>query len=753
MEHCVETSRTMKRVGIYFFFDQAGVVDKYVLHFIKEMLPSFDSILVVCNGILSSESRECLSSISGVSILVRPNTGFDVWAYRTGLLHLGWDQLSQYDEVVLMNFTIMGPVNSFDDMFAEMADRDLDFWGMTVHNGAQFDPWGLMPEGFIPLHLQSHFIAIRRSMFGSPEFENYWMRMGPIRTYHEAIAKHEALFTQRFERMGFRWASYVETADLEDVGYYPLFNQPIDLIENRRSPVFKRKMFLSNPGAYLDENANQVAKGLFDYLHASGRYDVDLITQHLVRSAHMNDIRASLHLDRVIEPAKVSAVPRPIVAVFLEAEIDGLDSLLIRINASVPSAEIFLLEPLERAQKLESEGAGVTDRPDRLANALGLAKGFELAAYFGASDGVVLFPQTIELARREQVVDSMFFDLDFVDSLFAEFAKNPQLGLVFPPPPIHAGHFGNLSSGWRGQYHRIDAAFKKSEIEVRRSPDRPQAFPESNSFWFRPNALDGNEQILKDLTRDGTTEAVDMKATKTAQLLTLPLLAQSLGFLSHEIMPAAIANNRMATMRYYLERLGAAWAPRDGEYFREFEHALASAAQIRGVSTGVGLRARMYFDTKNGFTEYESVAVEGHAQSDGSLRFEVMLPAGVTSARFDPVDGHSCVCSGASAGLHKIKPVNHRRIRGYDIFTGADPQYQIDGTFIEGHLLVVTLKHLYPIVGDQWMQNLFPTRVRLVSTFGRMLHRLNKSWRASRHQRPRLPDNVGGPGPWIDDFD
>ncbi|MCU1513977.1 MAG: hypothetical protein JWO10_1067 [Microbacteriaceae bacterium] len=736
----------MKRIGIYFFYDHEGVVDRYVTHFLEAMSPSFDQILVVCNGSLTAEGRETFQALPNTSLLVRPNTGFDVWAYRTGLLHLGWDALQAYDELVLMNFTIMGPVNSFDDMFAEMDGRDVDFWGMTVHNGTIVDPWGLMPEGYIPLHLQSHFLAIRRSLFATPEFQNYWIRMGPIRSYHEAIAKHEALFTQRFERMGFRWASYVDTADQKEVGYYPLYNQPVDLIENRLSPVFKRKMFLSSPAAYLDENANQVAHDLFDYLRESGKYDVEYILEHIVRSADIGDIRSSLLLDRVIEPAKVALQPRPRIAVFVEAEAHGLREILSRVQAAVPGAELIVLGSPDDAGAYAGIRMVAVDALGPLATAFELARAFEFAAYCGATESLVTFPQTIELARRDQVLDAMFYDFAFVDGLIAELRANTRVGLVFPPPPIHAGHFGNVAHGWRGQFKPVDEALTVAGITVRRSHDRPMGYPESNSFWFRPTAFEGVEAVLA-----GLGENEDAVATRTGQLLLLPLIAQSHGYLSHEVMPSAIANNRMTTMRYYLERLGAAWAPGAGEYFREVEHGLASAAQARGVSTGVGLRARMYFDTRHGYTEYESVPVEGYAQIDGSLRFEASIPPGVVSARFDPVDGFACVCSGVSAGNHKIKPINHRRVRGYDVFAVGDPQYQIDGPFPEGDLLVVTVQHLYPVTGAEWMQHLFPTRRHLPSMLARVMRRMGDSARS--RQRARTPDDIGLPSPWVDDFE
>lgn len=47
-------------------------------------------------------------------------TGFDVGAYRDAVLQIGLDMLLQYDEVVLMNYTLAGPVGDVAAMFAAM---------------------------------------------------------------------------------------------------------------------------------------------------------------------------------------------------------------------------------------------------------------------------------------------------------------------------------------------------------------------------------------------------------------------------------------------------------------------------------------------------------------------------------------------------------------------------------------------------------------------------------------------------------
>ncbi len=230
-------------MGIFFFYDQDGIVDDYIIFYLQNMLPHFSEILVVCNGKLTSEGRERFDRLKKIKVLVRSNIGFDVWAYKTGLEFYGWDKLiNKFDELIMFNFTIMGPVTSVKQMFDEMNQEDIDFWGLTVHNGANFDPWGLMEDGKIPVHIQSHFIAVRKKMLSSYEFQRYWEDMPMINRYEEAVGLHEAIFTKRFEEYGFRWKVYTNTEDLLDETFYPMFNMPVELIRDRKCPFFQAKI-------------------------------------------------------------------------------------------------------------------------------------------------------------------------------------------------------------------------------------------------------------------------------------------------------------------------------------------------------------------------------------------------------------------------------------------------------------------------------------------------------------------------------
>lgn len=118
----------MKRLAIYMIYDSAGVVADYVIYKLQKLREHVETIVVVANGNLTAESKARLATVAD-TVHVRENYGFDVWAYRDGLVNVvGWEKLTQYDELLLLNYTFYAPIFPFKEMFDRTATHDVDFW-------------------------------------------------------------------------------------------------------------------------------------------------------------------------------------------------------------------------------------------------------------------------------------------------------------------------------------------------------------------------------------------------------------------------------------------------------------------------------------------------------------------------------------------------------------------------------------------------------------------------------------------------
>lgn len=293
----------MKRLGIYFFFDKQGIVDRYVDYVLQDFHQHVEKLIVVCNGELNEEGRKLFEKYTS-DIIVRENKGFDVWAYKTALDSEGWDKLVTYDEVILMNYTIMGPVYPLQEMFDTMDQRtELDFWGITksfsLDSAIAQELWQC-PYGHIPQHIQSSFMSFRRSIVSSTVFQKYWDEMPMIKTYHESGGKHEQFITKYFEENGFQWDCYTNYDDMDEKSFTscPLIVAPLEVVKKRRSPFFKRRTFFTTKLDY--EQSVPMAKEFLDFLEQETSYDTSMIYCNLIRTCNQRDLVENFLLFHIV---------------------------------------------------------------------------------------------------------------------------------------------------------------------------------------------------------------------------------------------------------------------------------------------------------------------------------------------------------------------------------------------------------------------------------------------------------------------
>ena len=127
-------------------FDAQGIVDSYVETLLTDMVKNLSELVIVVNGELTATSYAKLSAFTD-NIILRENKGLDAWAYKTALESYGWDRLVEFDEVILFNATIMGPVYPFEEMFTEMAAGTSTSGASPGSIRCPMTPSGMRPRG------------------------------------------------------------------------------------------------------------------------------------------------------------------------------------------------------------------------------------------------------------------------------------------------------------------------------------------------------------------------------------------------------------------------------------------------------------------------------------------------------------------------------------------------------------------------------------------------------------------------------
>lgn len=504
----LSNKKEIKRLAIYFFYDKDGVVDEYIPYMLENLNKNISELLVVCNGKLTLESRVKLEKYTE-NILVRENKGFDVWAYKEGLETYGWDKLSEFDEVILMNFTIMGPLYPFKEMFDEMDRRDIDFWGITSYHRTPFDPFGTIKYNYVPLHIQSHFITIRSKMLKSIEFRKYWEDMPMVTNYEEAIGFHEAIFTKGFEDKGYKWNVYVDTSDLYKHSYGPILMSPLELIKNRRCPIIKRRSFFHDYNGFLDLNNGESTFEMMEYIKDNFKYDVNLIWDNILRTQNQADIKKCLQLNYIL-PSNISENVLAKnndkkIALVIHIYFEDLIEYCFRYASSMPQQSHIYITTNTQQKKEAIEKKFAELNCNKLEVIVIENRGRDVSALLVATKNFIMDYDYVCFAHDKKVsqldmgikgegfsykcFENVLKNGSFVENIINTFEKNPRLGLLTPPPPNHSDYYPTVSFEWGYNYEKTLELYKQLGLNIPICEQKEPIAPLGTMFWFRPKAL------------------------------------------------------------------------------------------------------------------------------------------------------------------------------------------------------------------------------------------------------------------------
>lgn len=488
------------RAIFYLFYDPRGVVDEYVYYKLDRLRKLADFVFVVVNGELQAEHESRLRQVVDV-VWKRPNVGFDVWGYKEALAEVGQSKLAEFDEIVLANYTWFGPVNPFETMFERMDPLEVDFWGMTDHGPLVPNPF--TNTGILPHHIQSHWIAVRRSMFLSQDWVEYWANIPPIHTYLDSVLNHESKFTKHFGDLGYRFE--VAFPYRNYISRHPAFHNAEDLLDDG-CPALKRRPFFHDP-LLLDREAD-VASRFIEKASSLG-YPTELILENIARNSEPKIFNTNAALFEILPdvPLSPNQLPEQRIAVIMHVYyVDLLRELIGHVHNIPAPVDLFVtttdgLKASVISTILNEEGGENISKFE--IRVLPSNRGRDLSAFFiecrdvlrGREYDLIFKLHTKKTAQelsnagtefRRHQLTNLLNSKGYAHNLLELFANDPGLGMVFPPTP-HIG-LPTLGRGWYQNKANVKAWCNTLGIHVPLDTVSPLA-PYGCMFVFRPEAL------------------------------------------------------------------------------------------------------------------------------------------------------------------------------------------------------------------------------------------------------------------------
>lgn len=493
--------KNCKRIGICLCYDKDGIIDDYILYLLNDMKENSDRLLIVVNGMLTSGGRRKLLNISK-DVVVRENKGFDAGGWKYAMTeYLGWETLEAYDELVLFNDTFYGPLYPFRDIFERMADRPVDFWGLTAH-GAVMSGIGV----YFDTYLQSCFLVIRKRMHGSEEFKQYWENQKEYESPGDVVVHHEVVFTRYFEKKGFQWEALIDTEDLDGNRVMNHSSLNTEELLKRGFPVLKRKPLQETLKLMLAYHNGEDYKKSMQYIQQRYSYDTSLIWQNILRIYNIGRIHDALGLDYVLDsmmPSEERAVQKHRAAVVLHLYYtDKLKRCIPYIRAVPVWMDVIITtvsgKKVQQVKEAFSEILGERMKILKMRN-----RGRDMAALLVAARPYIVQYEYLCFCHDKMSVqmeysvgkyfervlwENTLSSTVYIENIIRCFEKEPYLGLLTVPSQVGGMTPSFSGKFWLNNYQNTLQLLELLDVKV---PVSEAEAPLSigNAFWCRTAAL------------------------------------------------------------------------------------------------------------------------------------------------------------------------------------------------------------------------------------------------------------------------
>lgn len=255
----------MKRICLFAGYNKHNIIEDYVLYYIKELAKISDVYYLADNSVI--ETEKLIPYTKAVYGYYHGKYDFGSWQE---LIHkIGYDKLSEYDELILTNDSVFGPLCDLKDYIENL---EKDKWDMCGINTAyEAHAW----------HLSSYFLILKKNVFLSDIFKQHIDSIKQEDSVGKIIEKYEIGLSKKVIDAGFIVKNSVEF----EKNIYFFWRQFL----LAGSPLIKRKIF--NDELFLICRTI----GWEEFIHKHSNYDTTLLYQYT------NQFRNKFRILRIIK--------------------------------------------------------------------------------------------------------------------------------------------------------------------------------------------------------------------------------------------------------------------------------------------------------------------------------------------------------------------------------------------------------------------------------------------------------------------
>ncbi len=264
-----------KRVCLLAGFDKDNIIQDYVVFLVQELSKISDVYYFADAEIPKKELLKIKAYTKYAESAPHMGRYFGSWQY---LMHyIGWKTLESYEEMIICNDSIYGPMTNIEDIFDYMELRNYDFWGLTENYHSNY-------------HLDSYFMVFNQDIIKNCKFQEFWKSITP----GIGSKSYETVLTPFLTELGFIGNSYIKNYKKEDQLAYPLH-----LLKYNKMPFIRIKS-LKNPQTNLKEPIFYIDSRI----KSKTGYNTEMINKHLSSEKDFNGFGISYYMKNLADVIK-----------------------------------------------------------------------------------------------------------------------------------------------------------------------------------------------------------------------------------------------------------------------------------------------------------------------------------------------------------------------------------------------------------------------------------------------------------------
>lgn len=309
-------SRKVRRICLFAGYDPDGIVDDYVVHYIRELAKYCDVYYLADCEMQCGELDKLAPYV--VQAWAERHGEYDFGSYSRLLSRIGWDHVADFDELLLVNDSCY-LLRSLDHVFSRMDSRACDWWGLQATKGlisTRDNPRNRFPRP-IPmdvvrgallgtferdyrydLHVGSYFVAYRTPVFRDEHFRRLFESVRQEESKRNLILKYEVGLTRHLIARGYVFDTFIGSL----YPLHPVYSSWYFRLLEEGFPLLKR---------YLLSHNHYAVPGLHSWperlLEKVPDVDTDPIRRNLERVTDPRQLERTLHVgtERLVDDLPV----------------------------------------------------------------------------------------------------------------------------------------------------------------------------------------------------------------------------------------------------------------------------------------------------------------------------------------------------------------------------------------------------------------------------------------------------------------